>query len=94
MKRIATGIGAVVFGLVAWAVYANVVSPDQDVVARAEVLAREKSSCGSGCTRTRLEGSSRVIDKRYSFTFEKGDAVKVVCRRPYIAFGAFACSLE
>jgi len=83
-----------VFALVAWTVYANVVSADQHVVARAEALAREKTGCGSGCTRTRLEGSSRVIDKRYAFTFEKGGVVKVVCRRPYIAFGDFACTIQ
>lgn len=80
--------------LTAWMVYANVVSPDVDVIAKAELLAREKLGCGSACVRTRAEGTSRVIDKQYAFTFDKGGPVKVVCRRPYIAFGAFACALK
>ena len=82
------------FALVAWMVYANVVSPDVEVIAKVERLARAKISCGSACVRTRLEGTSRVIDKQYAFTFDKGGPVNVVCRRPYIAFGTFACSLK
>ncbi len=94
VKRILGGLGAVVFALVAWMVYANVVSPDGDVIAKAEKLARDKLGCGSECTRTRAEGTSRVIDKQYAFTFDKGGPVGVVCRRPYIAFGDFACTLK
>jgi hypothetical protein len=94
VKRIAGGFGVVLFALVAWMVYANVVSPDAEVIAKAEQLARDKLGCGSECMRTRAEGTSRVIDKQYSFTFDKGGPIGVVCRRPYIAFGTFACSLK
>lgn len=94
MKRIAGGFGVVVLALTAWLVYFNVVSPDVAVIAKAELLAREKLGCGSACTRTRAEGTSRVIDKQYKFTFDKGGPVGVVCRRPYIAFGDFACKLK
>lgn len=80
--------------LVAWTVYANVVSPSPEVTDKAELLARAKVGCGKECTRTRLEGSSRVIDKTFKFTFDKGNPVDVVCRRPYIAFGTFACTVK
>jgi hypothetical protein len=46
VKRIAGGFGVVLFALVAWMVYANVVSPDAEVIAKAEQLARDKLGCG------------------------------------------------
>lgn len=93
MKRIATGFGAVLLALTAWMVYANVVTPTPEVLDKAELLARAKLGCGKDCTRSRVEGTSRVIDKKFTFTFDKG-VVDVVCRRPYIAFGTFACAIK
>jgi hypothetical protein len=94
VTKILTGIGAVILLLVAWMVYANVLSAAPEVLAKAEKLAREKAKCGEGCGRTRVEGSSWVIDKRFDFTFGNGANVKVVCRRSAIAFGDFGCSVK
>lgn len=93
-RRIAGIVGALIFALVAWMVYANVLSASDDVLAQAEKVARAATTCGDGCARTRVEGSSWVIDKRFAFTFDKGVSVTIVCRRSYIAFGAFGCAVK
>jgi hypothetical protein len=91
--RVLGVLGAVVAFLVAWMVYMNVLSSDAGVLEQAEVVARKKVGCAD-CIRSRVEGTSRVIDKKYAFTFSTAGSVTVVCRRKYIAFGDFACSVK
>ena len=79
--------------VVAFMVYMNVLAPDAEVLAKAEVVARDKVGC-KDCVRTRVEGKSRVIDKKYAFTFDKAGSVTIVCRRAYIAFGDFGCTVQ
>jgi hypothetical protein len=86
-------LGAAVLFLVAWMVYVNVMSNDATVLEQAEVVARKKVGCAD-CIRSKVEGTSRVIDKKYAFTFSTAGSVTVVCRRKYIAFGDFACAAQ
>lgn len=91
VKRVFGVLGAAIAFLVAWMVYMNVMSNDSDVLAQAELVARKKIGCPD-CIRSKVEGTSRVIDKKYAFTFSTAGTLTVVCRRKYIAFGDFACS--
>ena len=92
-RRIAAAFGGLLLIVVAFMVYMNVMADDRAVLARAELIAREKLGCKE-CTRTRVEGTSRIIDKKYAFTFDNTRSVKIVCRRQYIALGDFHCSVE
>jgi hypothetical protein len=89
-RRIAGALAAAVLFVVALMVYMNVLASDAEVLARAEQAARTKIAC-KDCAYTRVSGTSRVIDKRYTFAFDRTE-VRVVCRRAYIALGDFACS--
>lgn len=93
MRRIAAAFGGLVLLIVAFMVYMNVMAPDGEVLAKAEAVARTKVGC-KDCTRTRVEGTSRIIDKKYAFTFDKAGSVTIVCRRAYIAIGDFSCTVK
>jgi hypothetical protein len=77
--------------LAALLVYMNVLASDAGVLEQAEQVARAKVGCKE-CSPSRVEGTSRVLDKKYAFTFDPKQVVTVVCRRAYIGFGDFACS--
>ena len=79
--------------LMAWTLYANVFASDTALRVEAEKLARETSGCRS-CARLRFAGSSSILGKTYSFTFDKTGTTVIGCRRPYIAFGTFHCALK
>ena len=93
VKRVFGVLGAAIAFLAAWMVYTNVMADDAHVLEQAEAVARKKVSCPD-CIRSKVAGTSRVIDKKYAFTFATAGSVTVVCRRQYIAFGDFACSAQ
>lgn len=92
MRRVLGAIGAVIFALVAWTVYANVISAAPGVLDGAQRLADK--TCGPSCKPTRTEGTSSVLGKSFTFSYPEGRVIKVKCRRPYIAFGGFECAVE
>jgi hypothetical protein len=85
---------AAVLGLTGWMVYANVLSDDTAVRARAEQLARETAGCGAKCNLVHLDGSRGMFIERLGFNFKDVGMVAVTCHRAYIAFGDYACSAE
>ena len=93
IKRVFGVLGAAIAFLVAWMVYMNVLSNDVGVLDQAEAVARKKVGCAE-CIRSKVQGTSRVIDKKYAFTFSTAGSVTVVCRRQYIAFGDFGCTAQ
>ncbi len=77
--------------LMAFIVYRNVLADDSAVRAMAETLARDTAGCGD-CKATRIEGKRGVVSESFEFTMQNGAGVAVSCRRPYIAFGDYACT--
>jgi len=92
-RRIAGAFLGLILLIVAFMVYMNVMAPDAEVLVKAEAAARAKVGC-KDCVRTRVEGTSRIIDKKYAFTFDKAGSVTIVCRRAYIAVGDFSCTVK
>ncbi|HEY5948237.1 MAG TPA: hypothetical protein VIV40_22225 [Kofleriaceae bacterium] len=90
-RRISAAVLIVVLVLIAIAAYRNVFSDDTAVRAQADKLARETAGCGSNCGSMRLEGSRGVLAETFTFRFA-ASTVTVSCRRPYVAFGAYACT--
>jgi hypothetical protein len=91
VKKVIALVIAVFVALVAWTVYANVLSSDLEVRATAELAARAKAGCGEKCSLARMEGSRGAFAETLDFTFRNAGTIHVTCRRPYIAFGAYAC---
>jgi hypothetical protein len=83
---------AVIVGLCLWTVYANVLSDDVAVRATAELAARAKAGCGEKCSLSRMEGSRGAFKETIEFSFRDAGTVIVTCKRPYIAFGDYACT--
>ena len=90
-RRIGTALLITFLALCAFTAYRNVFADDSAVRAKAEKLARDTASCGE-CKATRIEGKRGVISETFDFTMQNGAGVAVTCRRPYIAFGDYACT--
>jgi len=78
--------------LTAVTAYRNVFADDAAVRAKAEALARDRAGCGASCALTRTEGSRGVLTETLEYTFVHAGVITVTCRRPYIAFGDYACA--
>jgi hypothetical protein len=91
VKRAIAIVVAVFVALALWTVYANVLSSDVEVRATAELAARAKAGCGEKCSLARMEGSRGAFSETLDFSFRDAGTIHVTCRRPYIAFGAYAC---
>ena len=91
-QRIAWALVIAFLLLTMWTAYHNVFSDDAAVRAQAEKLARDKAGCGASCLLTRTEGSRGVLTETLEYTFQHAGVVTVTCRRPYIAFGDYACT--
>lgn len=81
-----------VFVLSAWATYANVLSDDTEVRALADSVAHKTAGCGDGCKVTSTRGERGVLSTSVEYDFVGHGHVAVVCRRPWVAFGDWACT--
>ncbi len=85
-------VAAVFLLLCLWTVYANVFSNDLEVRSMAELAARAKAGCGEKCSLSHMEGSRGAFSETLDFDFRGAGTISVTCRRPYIAFGSYACT--
>ena len=90
-SRITTILLVIVFGVVGWAVYSNVMSDDTAVRQMAEVRARASAGCGAKCVVKKLEGNRGLLNEQIQFEFSDGTKVLVECKRKYIGFGSYTC---
>ena len=91
MNRIGWVLALAVVALSGVTVYRNVLADDSAVRAMAEQTARAAAGCGD-CKPTRVEGKRGMISESLTFTMQNGASIAVSCRRPYIAFGDYACT--
>jgi len=90
-----TIVGALIIAflvLSAVTTYRNVFADDSAVRAMAEKLAHDTARCSGDCKTTRIEGKRGVFSETFEFQMQNGTAVGVSCRRPYVAFGDYACT--
>jgi hypothetical protein len=90
-QRIVWVLVIALFAVTAFTTYRNVFADDSAVRATAEKLARDTAGC-SDCKVTRIEGRRGVFSESFGLTMQNGVGVAVSCRRPYIAFGDYACT--
>ncbi|AKV01003.1 hypothetical protein AKJ09_07666 [Labilithrix luteola] len=90
--RVASALGWMLGGLCAFAVYANVLSDDTALRARAETVARQQAGCNDKCRMTRAEIQRSVLEYRADYEMEGSSAVQVRCRRQAIVVGDYACT--
>ena len=88
-KRIGLVFVIALIALTAFSVYRNVLADDSAVRAMAQTLAHD--TCHD-CKATRIEGKRGVLSESFDFTMQNGARVAISCRRPYIAFGDYACT--
>jgi len=88
-QRIGVALVIALIAVSAFTVYRNVLADDSAVRAMAETLAHD--TCHD-CKTTRIEGKRGVLGESFEFTMQNGAGVAISCRRPYIAFGEYACT--
>jgi hypothetical protein len=74
-----------------WMVFANVLSDDNAVRARADALAREQAGCGTKCKVRSVHGGRGMIQEKLEYEIDGKTPVTVACQRAYIAFGDYVC---
>jgi hypothetical protein len=79
------------FLVTAWTVFANVLSDDTELRARAGDLARKHAGCGDKCKVTYTKIDRGMLDERFTYDIDAKGQVVVVCRRAYVIFGDHAC---
>jgi hypothetical protein len=79
------------FVLTAWVAWANVLSDDTDVRARARAALGEAAGCGDACKIESLRGDRGMIEEKIEYDVVGRGHFTVVCRRASIAFGEHVC---
>jgi hypothetical protein len=90
-RRALRVITIALFFLTAWTAFANVFSDDAEVRAEAEAKAREAAGCGAECKFSNVHGERGMLSVEIAYDLHPSGRVVVVCRRPYVAFGDYAC---
>ena len=88
-KRIGLVFVIALIALTAFTMYRNVLTDDSTVRAMAETLAHD--TCHDYKT-TRIEDKRDVLSESFEFTMQNSASIAISCRRPYIAFGDYACT--
>lgn len=86
--RVAT---LILFVLCVWTIYANVLSDDTAVRARAREAAQKAAGCGDKCSLVGMEGERGMLSEVITITIQAKGQYVVTCRRAAIAFGDYAC---
>lgn len=91
-RRIFRALTFVLFALCLWTIYANVLSDDTAVRAKAGELARTTAGCGDKCKVVGMEGDRGMLSESITFTIDGKGQVLVTCRRALIVAGEYACT--
>lgn len=91
-RRIFRALTFVLFALCLWTIYANVLSDDTAVRAKAGELARTTAGCGDKCKVVGMEGDRGMLSESITFTIDGKGQVLVTCRRALVVAGEYACT--
>jgi hypothetical protein len=86
--RIAT---FVLFLVCLWTIYANVMSDDTAVRARAREAAQKAAGCGDKCSLVGMEGERGMLSEVITITIQAKGQYVVTCRRSAVIAGDYAC---
>ncbi len=76
-----------------WTAYANVLSDDTHVRAKARTAVNTAAGCGDDCKMEGLRGERGMIEERIEYDLVKYGHYVVVCRRAYIVVGDYTCQV-
>ncbi len=82
------------FGVCVWTAYANVLSDDDDVRAKARTTVNQAAGCGEDCKLEGLRGDRGMLEERIEYDVVKHGHYVVVCRRAFIVAGDYACDVK
>lgn len=91
LRRAFRALTFVLLGLTLWLAWANVLSDDTAVRAKAEQTARAFAGCNAACRLLDMHGDRGMLSTEVSYTIDKTGVVIVTCRRPQVAFGDHEC---
>ena len=77
-----------------WMAWANVISDDADVRAKARATVNAAAGCGDDCRLEGMRGERGMLEERIEYDVVKHGHYVVVCRRPFIAFGDHVCEVK
>ena len=80
-------------GLCVWTAYANVLSDDGDVQAKARATVNEAAGCGDQCKLEGLHGDRGMLEERIEYDVVRHGHYVVVCRRAFIVAGDYGCNV-
>ncbi len=90
-RKIFSTITVILLCITAWMAWANVLSDDTALRAKANTIAREKAGCGDKCKMINMSGDRGMISTTIEYHFEDAGRFLVTCKRPQIAFGDHVC---
>ncbi len=79
--------------LCVWTAYANVLSDDADIRAKARDTVNLAAGCGDDCKVESLRGDRGMLEERIEYELVKRGRYVVVCRRAFIVAGDHACEV-
>ena len=91
LARASSALAWGLFGLVAVALYTNVISDDAELRARTEAIARTYANCGDQCRVSKMQVQRTVVGYSAEFDIDGVGPVQVVCRRDVIVAGEQRC---
>ena len=77
-----------------WTVYANVLSDDADVRAKAKAAAYGAAGCADECKLESLRGERGMLDETIEYDILKHGHWVVTCRRAFIVAGSYTCTVS
>jgi hypothetical protein len=92
-RRIFQWFTVVLLVVSVWTAYANVLSDDADVRAKARTAVNTAAGCGDACRMEGLRGERGMIEERIEYELVKYGHYVVVCRRAYVVAGDYACQV-
>jgi hypothetical protein len=90
-RRALRTVTILLFVMTGWTAYANVLSDDAEVRATADATARAHAGCGEACKLANVNGERGMLSTEITYDMHPKGRVVVVCRRPFVAVGDFAC---
>jgi len=90
-RRILRASTFVLLALCLWTVYANVLSDDTAVRAKARELADTTAGCGDKCKVVGMNGERGMFSEEIVFDISPQGSFTVTCRRSGVIFGEYAC---
>jgi hypothetical protein len=93
-RRIFQWFTVLLFIVSLWTAYANVLSDDTEVRAKARAAVNTAAGCGDDCKLENMRGDRGMIEERIEYDIRKHGHYVVVCRRAFIVAGDYACDVK